>query len=437
MRRHLLVVLVLAAVVPTQEPASPGPTGEQLVGALRASLKRPAAPEASAGASEAVDAAIAAIEASPKALDHEQWFAAAQMLFRVQQAERCIHVCELALANQEDPSGLLDFLGMSHIAAAGDAATDVAMREHAVAAEKAFRRAREGKVVTIPAHVFMHQALFIDCRFDEALADYDAVAADGRFADHLPDARRARGLFLTCAGRWEEALAVLQDEDIDAETRSEQEPLLIRALAMAGQTAKSVEIARARWGKQPDATNLALLADALGADAKFDEALQLLRDHPVEEIAGDPWNVTAIRRQSRATFEYLLSLHDVNPKDLREQLARRLGHRPQVLVGKVLGDGSIKLDSSPLIMGATVRKAPMGAKGWGNDLLLLLCVVDAKGHVPFESEAALTSSLVDEPTREALTGEGAKTRAIRILHGHLFMDHDEGTLVALRIAARL
>lgn len=433
MRLHLVVVLVLAALAPTQDPASPGPTGEQLVGALRAGVKRLAVPEPSAGALEAVDAAIAAIEAAPRALDHEQWFAAAQMLFSAEQMDRCIRVCELGLANQVDPSGLLDFLGMSHYALAGEAENDVAMRDHAAAAVTAFRRAREGKVVTIPAHVFLHQALFIGCEFDAALADLDHVVVDGRFADHIPDPQSMRAILLTCGGRYEEALKILDN----GEEWPDGEHLLIRALAMAGQTGRSVAIARARWEKQPDATNLALLADALGADAKFEEALQLLRDHPVEQIAGDPWNVTAIRRQSRATFEYLLSLHDVIPKDLREQLAEKLGHATQVLGGEGLGKGADQLGRSPLLMGANVRKAPTGPKGWGNDLLFLLCVVDAKEHVPSEAEAVLAPVLVDEPTREALTGAGAKARATQVLHGHLFMDHDEGTLVALRIAARL
>lgn len=453
MIRPLLLSSLLAALslcgpsVVGQDPTPPaeerpGANAAGLVAALRDAVvdAARAGGDAREAAEERVQAAIAAVVAAAATFDHEQAMGVVRMLGNARRFDECVQVCERLLDVQEDPSGLLDLLGISHMKLAQLARTEARMRAHAAAAADAFTRARQGRSVTVPAHTMRWQALMIDCRFDEALADYDAVSADGRFRDALPDATRIRPILLLCAGRYEEALALLEAQDLDDAVREETAYLRIRALILAGRHADAVEQAAAAWEARRDDEAMGWYAEALGAAGRRDEALALLRAHPVEALPDEAWNETAVKEQSRATLEYLLGLDDVVPGQLYLQLAQHLGHGGEVVVTGGEGDRAEELQAvtrSPRFIAATCRKAPSSPKNWGNDLLFLACVVAPEPAAPEGMAAGILSATLDADTAADLEREDAKQRAIEILRSQLFLPDQEGVVTALLLARRL
>lgn len=423
----LAVALSAASALPQEPRSQELHRGDALLAELRTALAALGETPPPADAEQRWMAAVERITAEPRAMGHDRFVAAAQALYSAQRYAACAHLGRMAIANLDDARGLFDLVGMSHLALAQRMPTHAAMREQAAQAVDAFQRARTDPA-SLPSRRLLYQALWIDCRFERALLDLDAMAGDARVRPFLPKALAPiRGSLLLAAGRADDAVRAFTDPGLSPQQRAELEPQRIRALARSGRSEQAVAAARTAWQQRSGQEQLGVLVDVLALAGERDAALQLLREHPIEGDADDP--TVAARQQARAAFAYLVGIGTDRPADLRQVLATHLGRRRDV------GDGALAV--TPILLGTALDEVTVGPRAWADALLSLVCIADQQRHQPDDREAALVRSTLTPMQRAAICGPDAATRAQERLASCLSLHFDGGVLTALRIAERL
>ncbi|MFK7740789.1 MAG: hypothetical protein AB8H80_10735 [Planctomycetota bacterium] len=381
-----------------------------------------------------LDAALARLTDATTKLTSPEYRQASQFLMHSKMPTRAGRVVRRGLELFGDNTELLEMLGTAEFATCQTARTDVAMRAHARNAIDAFERARKAGSTSPTCRLMPWQAHIIDCRFDRALAEIDRLIADKDLQKMMPDRHLARGMALLGAGPYEDALAELTHDAMPMQMRMSTESMAARAEALAGQPAAAVRRSKALFERRKDATSLGVYADTLAYAGLAEEALKVLRDNPIQAIRGEPAVRVAQRKQSRATFEYLISLRGERPDNLRTELAKRLGHSVSAH-SKALTTATSP--QSPLLLGYAARNAPSSPKGWGNDLLVLACIAAGDSYKPSDDEQKLIDTVLDDSSKMALQGQSAKARALTILRAACMRDDYEGSLVALQIGLQL
>ncbi len=407
---------------------------------LRRGRERPTDDELQAAATALQDA-IEALLARRDDLEWDHLARCIQILWRTQQAPGCASVCEAAIERFEPTLELRTQLGMCRLAMAQEARTPAAMQHCASQAATAFLAARElGD--SEPAFVLAHQALATSGDPVAALADFDLVRRHATFGAKLAPVHSGRAVLCLLADKAEDALHELDAAEAAGENDGKVDGLLrVRLLALAGQNEPAIAKARDLWADDPRPSNLTLLVDVLGATGATDEALQLLRAHPIDPEGRTAADLADILR-SRAVLEYLLELRNQRPADLRQQLQQRLGHEVKLQgvdsfrvidTGDKGDDEGRDLNGSPIALGHHLRAHPFDACSWANAALFVVCVEDTVAWQASPFERQLLLGIVGPESAEAITGKTALAKARGMLAGERINPFAEGILTATRL----
>lgn len=448
-----VLIPVLAGALWAQDPppaAKPTPPdAEALAAAIEAATAelRRLAPQRARLPAETWSAAEAKLGEATTAFlacevsSFEHFARAIQTTWQTQCPGACALLCERALQRFEPTAELQSQLGSSRWAMARNAAGPFDTRHNAALAAAAFaasRRLGERE----PAYAFAWASRFCACDFDGALADLATVAAHEQYGESARSAlHRLRAMTMLGAGRGDEAMKEFAAADAADEGRDEDhEVLAVRALVLAGRADEAIAAARTAHANQPRQENVALVADALAATGKYDEALAWLRQHALVRGTHSEARFVELQR-SRQALVFFIEQRGKRPPDLRQQLTALLGL--QVKVGTLdglfvhhgVGDGAVKVDitASPQALGTWLCAQRGTAFTWATEALFVICVEDAPGWAGGDFELGLLRAVVPPEHWQAVTGDGALAAARAALAGERIMPGAEGVLTAGRL----
>lgn len=431
----LLLLSIQATTLVAQTPARPTyaplvqkveAAGQAVADALNA-RDRDLAEKRRAAFAETVDELLA----SKELLTTSDYNRSATVAMIVGCPEACQKIARFTIAKLEQPGQLREFLGIANMELCQRVDTDAEMRALATEAVGALEIWCEAKPGSIgPSHLIQAYATLGE--WSKALA-WDDRLRERRSNIACPPFFRV--ILLLGAEQWPQAIELLRSEAVAEETvATEIEVLVSRAEAMRGEHEKAIAVARANLARETTDAAVAALADALARSGDYDAALALLAKHPVTEKSEDP-RIAAGLRKSRAALVYLIGLRGKPPADLRQQLAKLLEVRFEVL-----GAGAAaakRMQQSPWALGWTARKVPSGPSGWANDLLLAVCVRDTAKYEQPKTERTLLGAILDDEARAALTGDEALQVARRNVRASFVYFTSPGALVVDQLLAKL
>ena len=386
--------------------------------------------QADARAAEAVDSFLA----DPGETSLEGFNELVVGLYRSQRFEDCLRVAGAGIDTFEQPFGMHEYAGLCGLVLAQDAENSGEMLTHSEAALASLLAARALDPESPPPQLYLYYVYSALGRFDQALAEFDAMCESSPYADQLTTSRHyTRGRILLGAGRYAEAVTELTGEGARAEEFGDKAThLVVRALALAGKPAEAVEEARELWDRAPSEESLSLLADALAYAGNATEALALLKETSLMAPLSEESEVAAAHK-SRAVTTHLIALDGKRTPDLRPQLTTLLDHKFIVAGSTTSGTGYTDLAASPLCLAYLTRQVPWSYSSWCNDLLFLLCVEDAVGYEPSSLEKTITSQLIDAEMLAAVQGPDAHQRALEGLRVHRVMPDSACVLTLERL----
>jgi len=355
-------------------------------------------------------------------------------LYRSQRYDDCLRVAGAGIDSFEQPFGMHEYAGLSRLVLAQNAENSGEMLSHSQAALASLLAARALDPESPPPQLYLYYVYSALGRFDEALAEFDAMCESSPYADQLTTSRHyTRGRILLGAGRYAEAVSELTGEESRAEELGDSATyLVVRALALSGKPGEAVKAARGLWEHAPSEESLSLLADALAFAGESTVALALLKDTSLMAPLSDESEAAAAHK-SRAVIAHLIALDGKRSPELRAQLTTLLDHKFIVAGSAGSGTGDTDLAASPLCLAYLTRQVPWSYSSWVNDLLFVLCVEDAVGYEPVPLEKAITSQLIDAELLAAVQGPDAHLRALEGLRVHRVMPDSTCVLTLERL----
>lgn len=312
-------------------------------------------------------------------------------------AAAALKVAEAGLKHFPDSRFLYDHAGAARLHLAVERKPCKGRLDDLRAAEQSFRKALTLQPETFHAHVGLAQTLDLLGQQEEALRELDLAAkAVAAAKEKIPQLPLIRACMLLRANKPADALALLQSDQIDDETKKGVQILVLRAHALAGDAARVAAQAKAMEANGDPQRAALEHADALLWMGKKAEALKLLAKKPAVQKGSVEENEQAVLAQSYAALEQFAGATDFGASSpLRAALTKALGHAVVTMMpGKDGKTKEVDLSGSPVMMSHLLMSAPVEPiKQWGNRLLLVLCLKAAPAWKPGPEENLLKNAL--------------------------------------------